>query len=406
MKCERIHPLFSDLMDQELSGDLAAAARQHRDLCESCRVELDSFIRSTQALRSLTVPQTSGEYVRKIMVAVDGAGPAGDRQTERRQPARIRRVGAHLVSALIGAAIALLLFRLLGTEPTPLLPLSPPAQIVQTRLVEVPAAVRLVHGRGSLVRSGRTESIDAQATLLFEPGDIYRLTDGADLTLSLGDSGVVRIEAAPALRPEPTEPKVVERVIEKTRIVRRGPLFALELDNEAVARAADRVSSSIDSMRNSLRLVGRNSREQVLAPPEAAPLTRPVASREPTPMAPPVVIHRVAGRLILETSGQPYEVLPALIGFLDDPDPDLVDMVLDRLETIRLELNADPTLFGSLELESPEQADQGAMEQFTSFFSKAQVPAESQSLNDSQRWNMWWERNAVRILQAETYGTF
>jgi len=373
MKCERIHPLFSDLMEGQLEGDLRAAARRHLEECEPCRTGLDEYVRATHALKSLETPRTSSEYAREILAAVaaaEGAAFEAAAPEEQRRMRLLRRAGAHAVSALLGAAIALLSFHLLAKEPAPSkTPPGPPPSV-------------------------RVQPVEEPATL---------------------DVEAVRIEntEAPHMAPpEPWEPRIVERVVEKTRYVRRGPLVAFEVDQAAVARAADQVSRSFDSFSESLRSLGNSVREADPASLEqvaAKPDPNSSVAEEPTPISPPVVIRRVGGHLTLETSGQPYEVLPVLIGFLDDPDPVLVELVLDRLETIRRELNADPVLAGSLELEPLESGEQpalGSLAQIRSFFSRPEDPRDAQVSADMRRWDLWWNRNAVRILQARTYGTF
>jgi len=258
--------------------------------------------------------------------------------------------------------------------------------------------------------------VKASPGTVLRPDDVLSVTGEKTLTLAFGDEGAVRIEV------KPSPPEVVERVVEKTKYVNPGPLVQFEVDNEVVDRGLVHVSRSLDTMKSSWRSVAGMAQQtydslKLLAPPEPPrqpmPEERQEATVEPDPSAappparprPPVLIRRTAGELTLQTTGQAYEVIPTLIGFLEDDDPDLVEMVRDRLEDLRRQLDMNPALTGTLELEPARPAeDPGALDQLKSLFRAEEQPAAGE-LTEAQRWNRWWQRNAVRILEAETYGT-
>ncbi|MFH0944470.1 MAG: zf-HC2 domain-containing protein [Planctomycetota bacterium] len=422
MKCDHIQPLFSELLEEQLAGSLEEAVREHLANCSYCQGEFASFEEATRTLRGLSAPPTPRSHVDRILRAVDAASSESPLKTPAviAAPSRLRRVGGHVFTALCGAAAAILLMVLFREEPARTMPApgSPSAAQSQvTKFVEVPAKLTVLSGPGSLVRRpGQDEGVDAAPGLVLKPDDVIRVTGKSVFALAIGNGGVIRFEAK-----EPP-PEVVERVVERTQYVRTGPLVSFEVDNEVVDRGLVQVNRSIDTMKSSFRSVAGMARQtytnlKMLGPPEPHTPQAPFVPRapaagsnqpEPTPQAepaPPVLIRRTAGQLTLQTCGQPVEVIPILIGFLDDEDPDLVEMVQDRLEALRLQLDANPALAGTLELELAEpQENPGALDQFRSLFSGGDLPDPAES-SEASRWNRWWQKNAVRILEAGTYGT-
>lgn len=425
MNCERIHPLFSDLLDGQLSGTLLDEVKAHLDGCDACGDEFGSFSLATNELRTLEPRALDEDQVAAVMAAVDAAGPA----TVLARGERPRKgVASHALMTLIGAAAAILIMLILDREDRPdgprddsLATTTTMTPVQETRDIEPPAAaLRLVSGSGSWMRDGDLVEFDAAKPFQPRPGDVLRVEHGDGMTLQFGKDGAVVIEARPAEAPAP---QIVERVVEKPTIIRRGPLLSIEFDSEPVAQAMDRVGASLDTVRSSLKEVADrpiarapktpaeaanvaqpDTADQVVM--EAVPLDQPL-SHEPEEAFGPVLVLRSGDRLTLQTSGPTYVVIPALIAHLDDEDQGVVDLAREQLESIRSELTTDPTIGERLEEVALAEPRNSAMNRFTDLFRSAEEKAAADApLGEAETWSLWWEKNAMTVLEADTWGTF
>ncbi|MBI4878726.1 MAG: zf-HC2 domain-containing protein [Planctomycetes bacterium] len=417
MKCEAILPLFSDILDARLSGSLEEAVRAHFEQCAACRQEYASFAAATARLRALEVGPTPREHVASIMAAV------GETAGEQRWAgaARVRRAGTHVLAAALGAAAAVLVMANLPETQGETAVAPPPA----VRFVPQPVGLQLVAGEGTLLRDGRARPLDPAN--VFEPraGDVLSVRQGGGVSLVLGDAGALRIEARPEA---PPPPEVVEKVVERVRTVRRGPLLdlSLEVDSEAVRQAAREVSRSIDLFGSSLAGALRERAEAVAAAPAAAEEPAPapvlpgalpeaaapvsVAAASPAPEADvpsAVVVTRAEGRVSLETFGPRYEIVPRLLVLLEDRDPQVVQLALSRLEEMRRELESDAALADRLvAVDRDGEKQGGALDRVERFFTARATRDEKPRVEDgASYWNSWWEKNALLILESETWGT-
>ncbi len=415
MKCEAILPLFSDILEERLSGSLAQAVRAHLEQCASCRQEYASFAAATETLRALEVGPTPREHVAAVMAAIGEAGrderPAGT--------ARARRAGTHFLAAVLGAAAAVLVMANFPEKQGENVEAPPPTVRVAPR----PVGLELVSGEGTLLRDGRARPLQPASVIEPRAGDVLTVRQGSGVALVLGDAGRLCIEARTEA---PPPPEVVEKVVERVRTERRGPLLdlSLEVDSEAVRQAAHVVSRSIDSLGSSLAgaLRERGAALAVAAqvepapapvlpevPPEAA-APASVAAASPTPEADvpaAVVVTRAEGRVSLETFGPRYEIVPRLLVLLEDRDPQVVQLALSRLEEVRRELESDAALADRLVAVGPDSEEQGgALDRVERFFTaRATRNQEPAAPDGASYWNSWWEKNALLILESETWGT-
>ncbi|MFG0318658.1 MAG: hypothetical protein ACF8XB_15395, partial [Planctomycetota bacterium JB042] len=305
-------------------------------------------------------------------------------------------------------------------------------------------ALALEPGTGTLLRDGRPVAADPDAPVVPRPGDVLRVAPGAGLSLVLGDAGSVRIEAPPA---EVPPPEIVEREVpvERIRYVSRGPLVAIDgpafehaiVRFEGLVRTvgtqvsglversapAPRAAVDVEPPASGARPAGRavhapspdvvevapappaaeRSTAVALAPASTEPSAAAAASFADEPRPRPVLVRRIGNRLRIETFGAPYEVIPDLIAHLDSGDPDVAEGARLRLEEIRESLVADPDLAARLAEPDAEEGDGGTLAFVKGLFGDEPPPSPR---SETESWQAWWERNAIHILEAGTWGTF
>jgi len=420
--CKNCRERFSELFDTDAAGLAETAAaretREHLDVCADCRAEWASFSRAVSAMRSHEIDATTPRLADQILSAVDSeahrlsAEPSDDQVRREvfshamtgnaRETSRLRLVGSHAAVLLLGVAAAAVLLPMLGVN-------TPEPEIIEhVRTVQVPQptpfVLELVSGGGRVLRDGR--ALEIAGDLAFEPraGDVLEVTPKG-FAVPLSNGGSVHITTLPVATPEP---RIIERPVEvpveveRVRIVERGPL--VHVDGEAFDHAVGRIEGLV-------RSVGTQMRD--LAEPPAEPITTdepldvsvpsaaPLAASEPAPKS-PVTVRRIGDRIRIETVGAPYEVIPGLIAYLDGGDDEVSEVARLQLEEIRGTLAADPELAAVL-VDPATEKDEGMIATVKGLFTETPAPGPS---TESETWQAWWDRNAVHILEAGTWGTF
>ncbi len=460
--CPDIRDRFSDLLEGRLDEGTRAAIDAHLAACDACRAEWSSFSAAVDVLRDHAPAGLRRGEFRQILDAVDdearrvagNASAAADPRDDAfrramtgapRTSGRGRSIATHAAALALGVAAAAVVLPGLGFRA----PASPRSEIVPPT-TGAPAAARevalaLEPGTGLLLRDGRPVDAGSDAPVVPRPGDVLRVAPGAGLSLVLGDAGSVRIEAPPA---EVPPPEIVEREVpvERIRYVSRGPLVTIDgpafehaivrfegLVRTVGTQVSDLVERAEPSPREPravdagptpsparradpvVRAPSPDVVEVTPAPPAPEP-TPPVARRstadlpavasavvadEPRPR--PVLVRRIGNRLRIETFGAPYEVIPDLIAHLDSGDPDVAEGARLRLEEIRESLVADPDLAARLADPAAQEGDGGTLAFVKGLFGDEPPPAPR---SETESWQAWWERNAIHILEAGTWGTF
>jgi hypothetical protein len=123
-----------------------------------------------------------------------------------------------------------------------------------------------------------------------------------------------------------------------------------------------------------------------------------VAAADPSPELPAVRIRREGDRLSLDTRGPLIEIVPTLIALLESDDPDVVDLVQRRLETIR-----DESLDSTGWVEPAPVAERARSTSSASLadllFGKDGKSAEPE-LEPAEQWSVWWEAQAPRLADV------
>ncbi len=466
--CDPIRERFSELYENSIPAAARVDVKAHVDECARCRVEFASFVRAADALarlgRSAQSPAAPA-YVASVMRAVDAAAlegastevaaggvPAADRfrivAVESRRSAlaraRIVRVASHLAAAVVGAACVWLLLpsndadgslansdAKTASSPSvapPPVSTSPPVQLVKHAAARVSSAAP----GAVVVRDGREIAVD-QHGLVLEPGDVLKTDAGRSFALALGDGAPVLCEATAMPLPEP---RVIEKPVETVRYVYNsplvnGPLVAVDIDQQLVDDVVKTTRTRFDRLKTVLETMTpfataqSNEVASVAAPEAPAPPVTPTATSStaaapnaaaPTPesglavavAASPVLVRREGDLVTLETRGPLNDVVPALLAKLDDSDPRVRSLVIQRLETIESDLKRDPEIARRLRqlpgAEPAEPKSKSVLGTVTGLFrDEKKTPVLD---TPEKRWNAWWDANSGVVLQHETLGTW
>lgn len=464
-ECAPVRDRFSDLYEGAVDDRSAATLRSHLDACSECRDEWTTFLRAADALRAHEIAPMPPRYVDQILVAVDEEArrvavepDADDPRADvfrramigaERAPRRRTPMLTHAAALVVGVAAAVVLLPWLGlgrSAPENLEPsgTSPTVESARTVPPSPAASLRLdfASGGGRLMRDGRPVDLGPATAFEPRPGDVLEVAPGEGLSLVLAD-GAVRIETLPVEAPVA---QIIERPVERIRYVSRGPLVSV--DGAAFDHALGRFEGLVETVGSGVQ--GFVERTAPRRRPETAPVTQqtpdapshdpgraprpdvvevtlppdvvsttperhelpaasPVAALTAHPegpfgaATPPVLVRRNGNRLRIETVGAPYVVIPELIAHLDSGDPDIAEAARLRLEEIRTTLIADPDLARRL-VDPATGTDDGGTLAFVKGLFGREAPAPP--ANETESWQAWWERNAIHILDAGTWGTF
>ncbi len=441
--CDPVRERFSELYEDTLPVGDRADVKSHVDSCAACRVEFSSFVRATDALARLgnsLVRATPPAYVASVMKGVDLAAAGGAvsesapvreqrdaryasaillmrRSVTRRR--RFARAATHVAAGAIGALVVWLLLgrehettpvRIESTASTPVLPrISPPPVDV------VKFAPARVTGDGVVLRNGHELAVDRDGVVL-EPGDVLKGDPGASLALALGNGASIRLETAATPAAPAPEPRVIEKPVETIRYVNNGPLVAVDIDRELVDEVVKNARARFEHLKTELESMQAGAAESAPShedPHDAVATAAPPAAEPSSIVAPPsivsppapVVVRREGDLVTLETRGPLVDVVPALLAKLDDSDPRVRSLVIQRLETIESDLKRDPNVARRLREPGREAQDapKTVLGTVTGLFRDQQKPALD---TPEKRWAAWWSANSNVVIERDTWGTW
>lgn len=376
MRCERARELLSELMD---GG--APQARAHVETCAACARELELARGARAALRRAGPTPTTPELSRAVLAAVDAAAREDARapaEAHRRAAAlaaaafarrsRLRLAGSHAAALLAGAALVLawLALRAAPQEPAPgpvARNVRPPAPQVVERTVPVPVywpLTRVVVREREVVRE-------------------------------------------------------VERPVVRERVVRRGPLVALDVRPLAEGLAEGLARAGSELARAERERAAAPPREVVAArtapaepeepdratrrvPPSAAAVEPPERPGRPGANAVSVSLRRVGDRVVLETRGAVAELVPVLIARLEEDDGEVARVVERRLAEIRSAAQADPALAPRLRQAAAEPDDGGLARWLRR--GEPESDAAVAAPEGADGWRRWWAANGALLASA------
>jgi len=381
MSCAWAEARFSAAFDETLDPADRPSFDRHLESCESCRRGFRELEEATRALRACAPPAVSRTFIDSVLQAVAPAG--GARTTLRAAP---RSWPGLLAWSTAAAALVVAGWALL-TRPDPVRVEVP---VVREVAVEraVPVAIP-VRGAGLvLARGGESRSLAHGETVLLRPGD--RL-------LSVEPAAPVRLEIS--ARPLADALSAWLEDLRRERRRRRARNDARELA-AALAAAVDRMT---DSARY---LAEAAATAPVRSPPPAVVAT----NRRPSPSdpnqrtgAPRVTLVPKANEvLVLETSGAASEVIPELIGLVDDEDARVAALARARLEEIQERLTRVHGIRAPVDPAGPgegEDSNDGIGRWFGAPSSRAADPS------PGEQWRSWWDENREpirRVTHART----
>jgi hypothetical protein len=376
--CAWAEARFSAAFDETLdSGDREALDR-HLASCEACRRGHRDFNEATRRLRAYTpraVPRAFIDSVRAAVApAADGSvvGPAG----RRRRPAWLAWGTA--AAALVVAGWALL------TRPDPVrieVPVEVPVvrEVVTERVVPVAIPVR---GEGlSLVRKGETTPLNHGETVRLQGGDRLVVTE-PPAPVSL------QIDVRPLA-------DTFSAWLEEVRLERRRRLARREARAfaGALAELGERMSDSARYLAEAAAAVpSRTPSPSVAAARQPATKSEPVARPASLPRV--MLVPRANEVLVLETSGRASEVIPELIGLLDDDDARVAALARARLEEIQQRLTRAHGIRAPMRSAGPTEEVTGRGG-FGRLFGKPTVRLADPS--PGEQWKSWWDENREPI---------
>jgi hypothetical protein len=374
MNCSELQDLFSELFEDRLDAAGRARARAHLERCAGCRADFESFRAATAALRAMAAEPTPRAHVAAVLAAVE--------QESRTvaAPAPWRRWATHLAAAAAGALFAFLGLRHAGATPEQPTPAEPLLQL------------QLAAGSGRLEGDGGTRELAPDQLVALRAGDVLRAERIESLELSLDGDGRLRL-ALPAFVAPP--PQVVERTVE--RIVERPVEVIREVpvDGPGSQAIARELAHGFAALRDALARPRGAPRAQAPAP---APELPAVAAAEPAPDLPAVRVRREGERLSLDTRGPLTEIVPTLIALLESDDPEVVELVQRRLETIRDE-SLDSVGWVEPSADAPRARSASSARLSDLLFGKDGAPPEPEP-DRAERWTVWWEAQAPRLADV------
>lgn len=380
MNCSELQDLFSELLEDRLDAATRARARAHLERCERCRADFESFRAATAALRASAAEPTPSAYVAAVLAAVE--------QESRTAAAPVpwRRWATHLAAAAAGALFAFLWLRHASAAPAQ----PTGGEVAQPAPAEPMLQLQLAAGSGRLESDGGTRELGPDQLVALRAGDVLRAERIEALELALDEHGRLRL-ALPAFVAPP--PQVVERTVE--RIVERPVEVIREVpvDGPGSQAIARELAHGFATLRDAL------TRPRGAPRAEAPALEIPaVAAAEPAPDLPAVRVRREGERLSLDTRGPLTEVVPTLIALLESDDPEVVELVQRRLETIR-----DESL-DSVGWVEPAAATERARSPSSArladlLFGKDGARPEPEP-DRAERWSVWWEAQAPRLADV------
>tara|TARA_R110002126_G_scaffold1402_9_gene7988 strand:- start:10008 stop:11039 length:1032 start_codon:yes stop_codon:yes gene_type:complete len=281
---QHVEDRFSDWIDDDLDANERAVVRAHLAACESCRTGLEAFERSTRALRGLRLAPTPIKHVQDVRTAIVSS----------RRPRLALRFLSHAAALLIG--IALMWSSRGCAESTS----QEPTETVRVVHVEVPVEVRVEVPVEVPVEVIREVPVDVVREVRVEvPVEIIQYVD----------------------RPDPRMPKLdVERT------------YALLAD---IGGALTEIANA----RNQPPPLDVETPTAIANVTDGSSLSRP-AERSNAPLR----IQRDGDRVLIHTRGSLDDVVPALIGTLNDPNQVVARAVEQHLEALRADLAGDPNL--------------------------------------------------------------
>jgi hypothetical protein len=393
MRCNHYRNQFTARFEGELNGEPLAQHEQHIDSCEACESEWDHYQQSVGALSQMGVRNVPDSYVDSILAATIGTGTAViEDRPQSAVPAPLRLLLSHAAAALAGAALLMLLMRLM------------PERTAQEQL--------------NVMAPPSAEEFDAQELASLQP-----------------------MESAPELQPQI---EYVDRIVERIQYVpiplalgvrRVGvPVIqernsaalqhslsaasqALGLMGQALQRNSDQQLALLqkteqdDALRAAQRLeLGLEQADVHASDPEPEPEWIPrklsaesleeqesalfVAMNEE--QVPPLVIQRTDSRVSLQTYGTLHEIVPALIARIDDSDPLVNELVQGQLQEIW-------TNRMGMEFEHSAMAGTAALDR-SGVGWRRWVPQQEEALSSdklNQQWSDWWANEQLALASAE-----
>lgn len=463
MNCPSIHARFSALYEGTVSARTEQAMIAHFEHCEACQSAFDSFSSAVGALRSQRPPTTADPSASAIMRAIDlaayemaapQAGPTADRNTLFKlamrppiQALRWPRIASHVAAAAIGAAAAMVLMVLAPRTPSPAR--SPDVASDTVAFQPAPplgARLRFLSGPVQIARNGQIEHV-VGATTLF-PGD--------DIVIDAPKATIIE-RRMPLLPVDLQQVDFTEahRTLDRSLELVRDSYSSLRSTLDLVANAhLSLPDSTYDARRVDLTIatppVGEpdptmpgvdaamdqpGSASTAAAPSPTttrsaheprdgmwaggsayAPPPTQALSQLPTPIGTPsrptdvefpprrndapVLLRQDGRRLTLETRGSLSAVVPRLLALLHDGDPDVADLVIERLRLIRDQLAVDPRMAKRFAASDDKlrAAHQVPRTFFGTLFS---ADASAAPLSKEEIWNHWWEANANWLRDTE-----
>ena len=377
--CEHIEGLFSDRFDGELTAPEQATFDDHLASCPTCKASWLDYQATVGLLRASGHRKTSPELHAATLAAVAAA---------ERLPLPTRRSLPLLVSALAGAAAALLFAWLLfGNSDSGALDVT----VDGAQVVALQPGESKTSGSVTLWRSQSGQL--SLRTAVVEPKYIERTVEvPVEVRVEVPVERIVEVPVETIVEvqvPAPAPPPVE---------VLRGPLFTV--DTAPLANALHAVSEQFAASLLELRTANRS------APPKL-PTTQPartpelaatgLASNAASQDEPPALrVSRIDGRMQIQTSGTLEELVPTLLAQLNTPDAEVHAMIERRLVAIHQEAALDPFIGDSLAAMPESQNAPLASER--SWFGR-RTPSQ-EPLSTTAAWSEWWQANRALITQT------
>lgn len=397
MRCNEHRAKFTERYDGQLSAASLQDLEAHCQSCAACETEWTNYLQAVVALKGVQIPSLADDYLDGILNAtlgkqaaqLDPASLPGSGDTF--QNARRRPLWSHLGAALAGAALMLLLVRLIPAEG---LTQAQGGSLEERGNLVALLPLPLSSGPGGIEGN-------APAGMLAQPvaSEVSVSQAPTKEALQSREPRVKYLPRAvflpvplPVAAPAPVVRQLNTRALNNS--IASASRSFLRLSRALEENAEQLLTASQERARSAALTEGQDTSGEKAFEPSLIASANPSRSVKRAPST--LAIQRRDERVSLSTHGTLEEVVPALIQRLDDEDPAIGELVQIRLQEIWSER------MGTQFNESPMSREPQALDiqdiGWRKFVQrKAQV---DDAPTITEQWTTWWSGEQVSLASA------